>query len=77
MASGTAAMVQTSPAGNTGKRALSRQNEETMTRITELLSQSTCALCGKGVHIDNHEGRVACDGCNMATDNCDCAPRDA
>jgi ribosomal protein S27AE len=48
-----------------------------MTRITELLSQSTCALCGKGVHIDNHEGRVACDGCNMATDNCDCAPRDA
>ncbi|MGI9032778.1 MAG: hypothetical protein ACR2HY_03655 [Acidimicrobiales bacterium] len=52
-----------------------RQNEETMTKITELLGQSSCALCGKGVHIDNHEGRVACDGCNMATDNCTCGTR--
>jgi len=56
-------------------RARSHQNEEIMTRIRDLLSQSTCALCGKGVHIDNHEGRVACDGCNMATDNCTCSSR--
>ena len=45
-----------------------------MTKITEIVSRATCALCGKGVHIDNHEGRVACNGCNMATDNCTCAP---
>ena len=45
-----------------------------MTKINEIVSRGTCALCGKGVHIDNHEGRVACDGCNMATDNCTCAP---
>lgn len=45
-----------------------------MTKITEIVSKGTCALCGKGVHIDSHEGRVACNGCNMATDNCTCAP---
>ncbi len=43
-----------------------------MTTLSELLSRSTCALCGNRVHIDDHEGRVSCDGCNMATDNCDC-----
>ncbi|MBA3267293.1 MAG: hypothetical protein H0T70_03410 [Acidimicrobiia bacterium] len=47
-----------------------------MTTLSELLSRSVCALCGKGVHIDNHEGRVACDGCNMATDNCTCISKD-
>jgi len=46
-----------------------------MTELTRLLSQGVCALCGKGVHIDDHEGRVACDGCNMATDNCSCASK--
>jgi len=45
-----------------------------MTKIAEIVSKGTCALCGKGVHIDTHEGRVACNGCNMATDNCTCAP---
>ena len=45
-----------------------------MTKIDEIVNRGTCALCGKGVHIDNHEGRVACNGCNMATDNCTCAP---
>ena len=39
-----------------------------------VLAQQLCALCGKGVHIDTHEGRVACNGCNMATDNCTCPP---
>jgi len=50
-------------------------NEENMTELSRLLSAGICALCGKGVHIDDHEGRVACDGCNMATDNCDCASK--
>jgi len=45
-----------------------------MTRMDEIITQSSCALCGKGVHIDNHEGRVACNGCGMATDNCTCEP---
>ena len=44
------------------------------TRIEELVRQGSCALCGNGVHIDSHEGRVACNGCNMATDNCTCEP---
>lgn len=40
--------------------------------LTELIGKSVCALCGNGVHIDDHEGRVACNGCNHATDNCTC-----
>ncbi|HEX2274124.1 MAG TPA: hypothetical protein VHG90_09665 [Acidimicrobiales bacterium] len=35
------------------------------------LSNSICALCGAGVHLEA-EGRVACNGCGMATDNCTC-----
>lgn len=45
-----------------------------MAKLSDIISQGTCALCGNGVHIDNHEGRVACNGCNMATDNCTCQP---
>lgn len=41
-------------------------------KMDDLLRQGCCALCGKGVHIDTHEGRVHCDGCNMATDGCTC-----
>jgi ribosomal protein S27AE len=47
-------------------------DEENMTELDTILSRGVCALCGMGVHIDDHEGRVACNGCNMATDNCDC-----
>jgi ribosomal protein S27AE len=36
------------------------------------LTGATCAICGAGVHIDNHEGRVACNDCGMPTDNCTC-----
>lgn len=36
------------------------------------LSAASCAICGAGVHIDDHEGRVACDSCGMPTDNCQC-----
>jgi hypothetical protein len=35
------------------------------------ISNATCALCGAGVHIEG-EGRVACNGCGLATDNCTC-----
>ncbi|MDQ3896487.1 MAG: hypothetical protein M3326_04395 [Actinomycetota bacterium] len=56
-------------------RAVGNKKEHgEMTKINEIVNRATCALCGKGVHIDNHEGRVACNGCNMATDNCTCAP---
>ncbi|MGQ0744132.1 MAG: hypothetical protein ACT4OS_07335 [Acidimicrobiales bacterium] len=43
-----------------------------MTKILDLLTGSICALCGSGVHIDSHEGRIACDSCKMPTDNCTC-----
>lgn len=48
-----------------------------MSKLEELLERATCGLCGKGVHIDDHEGRVACDGCGLATDNCTCEPASA
>jgi ribosomal protein S27AE len=44
--------------------------------LKDIIREGVCALCGKGVHIDNHEGRVACDGCGMATDNCTCTGED-
>ncbi len=40
------------------------------------LSGATCAICGAGVHIDEHEGRVACDACEKPTDNCTCTGED-
>ena len=46
-------------------------------RVTNInMTTATCALCGAGVHIDDHEGRVACNGCGMATDNCTCTGED-
>jgi len=33
------------------------------------MSGATCAICGAGVHIDDHEGPVACDGCGKPIDN--------
>ena len=43
-----------------------------MSNIDDMVDQGTCATCGKGLHIDDHEGRVACDGCNLPVDNCTC-----
>jgi uncharacterized membrane protein len=43
-----------------------------MSKIDEILANSTCALCGDSVHM-NDEGRIACDGCNVATEECTCA----
>jgi ribosomal protein S27AE len=54
--------------------ASQEEGARSMTKLSDIISRGTCALCGKGVHIDNHEGRVACNGCNMATDNCTCPP---
>ena len=36
------------------------------------METGVCALCGAGVHLDDKEGRVVCDGCDRATDNCTC-----
>ncbi len=45
------------------------------TSMEELLRQSSCALCGSPVYLDSDgEGRVHCQGCKMATDNCTCKP---
>jgi hypothetical protein len=43
-----------------------------MTKIDDLVSRGVCALCGRGVHLDE-EGRVACNGCQLAIDNCTCS----
>ena len=64
------------PVGCTGTQQ-DRTNKESGsmgTKLSDIIARGRCALCGKGVHIDNHEGRVACNGCNMATDNCTCPP---
>jgi len=36
------------------------------------MESGVCALCGADVRIDDGEGRVVCEGCDMATDNCTC-----
>lgn len=33
---------------------------------------SVCEKCGGGVH-NNEQGRVACDGCDEPTPECECA----
>ena len=33
--------------------------------------EGLCEQCGRGTHL-NEEGRVSCDGCDMATDLCQC-----
>jgi hypothetical protein len=45
-----------------------------MTNLDDILRRGSCALCGRGVHLDDKEGRVACDGCDIPTDNCTCTP---
>ena len=37
-----------------------------------IISQSRCAMCNRGVHIDPSHGRITCDGCNQFTDYCLC-----
>jgi uncharacterized membrane protein len=42
-----------------------------MSPLEDYLSGATCAICGSGVGL-NEEGRVVCEGCNIAIDNCTC-----
>ena len=46
-----------------------------MSRLEELLASGSCAECGAGVHM-NEAGRVACNDCNLATEECECAGRE-
>jgi hypothetical protein len=43
-----------------------------MSRLEELLAAGSCAQCGAGVHM-NDEGRIACNDCNLVTEECECA----
>ena len=42
------------------------------TQADGIISQSRCALCGRGVYIDQKHGRVTCDGCNQYIECCTC-----
>lgn len=44
-------------------------------RDFKYMETGICALCGKDVRL-NDEGRVECEGCNRATDNCTCVADD-
>lgn len=43
-----------------------------MERDLRYMETGICGLCGKDVRLDEHEGRVVCEGCDRATDNCTC-----
>ena len=47
-----------------------------MGRHYRYMETGVCALCGDGVHLDDKEGRVVCDGCDKPTDNCTCTKDD-
>lgn len=42
------------------------------TQADNIISQSRCAMCGQGVHIDAKHGRITCNACNLATEYCTC-----
>ena len=44
---------------------------ETMSKLDEILARSSCAACGAGVY-RNDAGRVACNTCNLPTEECEC-----
>ena len=39
-------------------------------------SIGVCDKCGRPVSVGGEEGRVMCQGCNLPTDNCTCAPQE-
>ena len=43
-----------------------------MSRLEELLTAGSCAACGARVHM-NEAGRVACNDCDLPTEECECA----
>lgn len=45
-------------------------------RDLRYMETGVCALCGKDVRLDEAEGRVVCEGCDRATDNCTCVADD-
>src|SRR5262245_20232138 len=45
-------------------------------RTYRYMETGVCAMCGADVHLDEEEGRVVCDGCGIATDNCTCTADD-
>ena len=47
-----------------------------MARNLRYMETGVCALCGAGVHLEEKEGRVVCDPCGRATDNCTCIKDD-
>ena len=47
-----------------------------MGRNFRYMETGVCALCGADVHLDEKEGRVVCDPCGRATDNCTCIKDD-
>jgi len=42
-----------------------------MSQIGDLLSRSSCSQCGAKVFMTD-EGRVACEGCRVPTEECTC-----
>jgi uncharacterized Zn finger protein (UPF0148 family) len=47
-----------------------------MARNLRYMETGVCALCGAPVHLEEKEGRVVCDPCGRATDNCTCIKDD-
>ena len=44
-----------------------------MNKLQELISRGSCSQCGQGVYLDDSDGRIACSGCQLATEECNCA----
>lgn len=38
-------------------------------KLNDIIARGVSAVCGLAVYL-NEEGRVACSGCKMPTDNC-------
>ena len=46
-----------------------------MSKLDEILARSSCAACGAGVY-RNDAGRIACNTCNLPTEECECGQAD-
>ncbi len=42
-----------------------------MSQLDDMLSRSSCSQCGASVFMTD-EGRVACRGCDVPTEECNC-----
>lgn len=43
-----------------------------MNKLKDIIGRGSCALCGKGVYLNDADGRIACTGCKLATEECSC-----